>query len=114
MACRVPLGELSARLVRGRAAGACGARHSNPSQRHITTPRQYNALGGGIFPSGNSARNAISEELARSVMLPGESWPEKPVAEFRDWASCNRKPVEILGKNKNSNAIRGVACARSL
>ena len=58
--------------------GTYGARHSRPSQCHMTAPRQYIEPGGVAVLPGNSARKAISEEFASAAMLPGESRSEKP------------------------------------
>src|SRR5947207_14272988 len=73
--------------------GTYGARHSMPSQCHMTTPRQYIEPGGVAVLPGNSARKAISEEFASAAMLPGESRSENPEI---GRASC-RERVEISG-----------------
>src|SRR5436190_1796341 len=50
-----------------------GARHSIPSHRHMTTPRQYIGPGGRVLLPGNWARKAMAVEFASAAMLPGES-----------------------------------------
>src|SRR5215471_4656074 len=72
--------------------GARGARHSMPLQSHMTTPRQYIGIDGGVLLPRNCARKAISEEFARAAMLPGESRSEKPMFAERKGRSSNRSP----------------------
>jgi hypothetical protein len=89
--------------------GSYGARHSMPLQRHMTTPRQYIGPDGRVRLPGNSARNAISDELARAAMLPGESRSEKPV--FAEWKgrSSNLNPVLIRGNKRKKRMTSGAA-----
>ena len=69
-----------------------------PSQRHMTTPRQYIGPDGRVLLPGNSARNAISEEFARAAMLPGESRSEKPV--FAERKGTQFKPESSINSGK--------------
>src|SRR5262245_4013682 len=89
--------------------GVYGARHSIPSQRHITTPRQYIGPIGRVLLPGNSARKAISEEFARAAMLPGESRSEKPVFAERKGRSSNRSPALIRGNSRKKSTTSGNA-----
>src|SRR5206468_9324174 len=107
--CRIvlPLGDcLGKREID---AGASGARHSIPSQRHITSPRQYMGPGGGVLLPGNSARKAMSEEFASAAMLPGESRSEKPELAERMARNSNRKLVLIRGNKRNKRITSGAA-----
>src|SRR6185312_729802 len=81
--------------------GTYGARHSRPSQRHMTAPRQYIETGGTVGRPGNSARKAMSDEFARAAMLPGESRSEKPVFAEPLARKSKRKPVLIRGNKTN-------------
>src|SRR5882757_5317830 len=89
--------------------GAYVARHSMPSQCHITSPRQYIGPDGRALLPGNSARNAISEEFARAAILPGASRSEKPVFAARKGRSSNCSPVLIRGNRKKKSTTSGEA-----
>src|SRR4029077_12419622 len=89
--------------------GSYGARHSIPSQCHMTTPRQYIGPDGRVLLPGNSARNAISEEFARAAILPGESRSEKPVFAERKGLSSSRRPALIRGNTRKRRTTSGAA-----
>src|SRR4051794_30475520 len=89
--------------------GSYGARHSKPSPRHMTTPRQYIGPDGRVLLPGNSARNAISAEFARAAIFPGESRSEKPVFAERNGRRSNRSPALIRGNSRNKRTTRGTA-----
>src|SRR5436190_22437729 len=89
--------------------GAYGARHSMPSQCHMTSPRQYIGPAGPALWSGNSARKAISEEFASVAMPPGENRSEKPVLAARRSPTRDRKPALIRGNKRNNKTTTGAA-----
>src|SRR5262249_58339509 len=89
--------------------GSYGARHSMPSQCHITAPRQYIEPGGAAVLSGNSARKAMSEEFTSAAMLPGDNRTENPVPAEPIARKSNRKPVLVRGNKTNKRAKSGDA-----